>query len=306
MLFAAIPYFQIPVVYVPLPGTFELPIDPWATMVCIGFIAGLEVARYRAIKLGLDVRDIVDGSVVTVLSGFFFAHIFTVFFYYPERMKFREMKLALDNGATQDFFSFGYEGFMSLVRVWEGFASTGGFIGAVIGSALFYLAYRKVGYWRHADCITYGFPIGWFFGRVGCGVVHDHIGSKTDFFLAMDFGEKMGIRHELGLYEAAYMVVVSAVFLYLGKKDRPPGFFLASFAVAYAPLRFVLDFLRNSDLSAPDARYFGLTPAQYGMIIMFFAGIWVIYRLKKVEFAPWPMDGKPNQEERALQPAKEQ
>ena len=132
------------------------------------------------------------------------------------------------------------------------------------------------------------------------------IGSKTDFFLAMDFGEKMGIRHELGLYEAAYMVVVSAVFLYLGKKDRPPGFFLASFAVVYAPLRFELDFLRNSDLSAPDARYFGLTPAQYGMIIMFFAGIWVIYRLKKVEFAPWPMDGKPNQEERALQPAKEQ
>ena len=62
---ALIPYFEIPI--------FEwgpIVLDSWTALVLTGFVIGLEITRARAIKLGLDVRDIVDGSVVTVAMGF--------------------------------------------------------------------------------------------------------------------------------------------------------------------------------------------------------------------------------------------
>lgn len=273
-MLAAIPFFQLGVYNFNVPGIGVLPIDPWATLVCIGFVVGLEVARSRAIRLGLDVRNLVDGAVFTVLMGFFIAHVVTVVFYFPERLQ--------------------TDGIWSILRVWQGFASTGGFVGAVLGAWIFYTWIRPVGAMRHADVICYGFPFGWFFGRMGCGVVHDHIGARTDFFLGMNFPSfhyAAGVRHELGLYEMVYMIPVMALFLYLGRVDRVPGFFLGLFAMLYAPIRFVLDFLRNNDLSAQDARYFSLTPAQYGMILLFIAGAWLLWSRDYKNFVPVDLGG---------------
>ena len=84
-MIGAIPFFELGVYNIAVLG-YDIPIDPWATLVCIGFVVGMEIARYRGIQLGLSVRDIVDGSIVIVLSGFFMAHVFTVLFYFPERM----------------------------------------------------------------------------------------------------------------------------------------------------------------------------------------------------------------------------
>lgn len=280
-MIAAIPFFHLPVYPLELPGVGSIPLDPWATLVCLGFVLGLEVARWRAIKLGLEVRDLVDGAVFIVLMGFFVAHVFTVVFYFPERLR--------------------EQGIMSILKVWEGFSSTGGFLGAVLGAWLFYGVLRKRPILRHADVICFGFPVGWFFGRMGCGVVHDHVGRLTTFPLAMDFDHGPwggspwvhGIRHELGLYEMVYMLPVIAVFLWMGRKDRVPGYFLGLFGILYAPLRFVLDFLRNADLEHQDARYFGLTPAQYGMIALFAVAVWFFSRLDHGGFAGVDLTARP-------------
>jgi phosphatidylglycerol:prolipoprotein diacylglycerol transferase len=275
-VFAAIPFFELRVYDIDIPGVGTLPIDPWATLVCIGFVVGLEIARSRAIRLGLDVRDVVDGAVFTVLSGFVFGHLVTVLFYFPERLR--------------------EDGIASLLRVWEGFSSTGGFLGAVIGAWVFYRFVRPRPALRHADVICFGFPFGWFFGRLGCGVVHDHVGKLTTFPLAMDFDHGFGpwasgsafvdgIRHELGLYEAALLVPICALFVAWGRTDRPPGFFLGWFGALYAPMRFVLDSLRNTDLSHQDARYLGLTPAQYAMIVLFLASVYLLTRLRRAPAA---------------------
>jgi phosphatidylglycerol:prolipoprotein diacylglycerol transferase len=301
-VFAAIPFFEIPLGHIQLPGYGPLPVDPWATLVCTGFVLGLELARARAIKLGLDVRDIVDGAVFTVGMGFLVGHIFTVVAYYPERM------------FVDGHFSF-YQALMANLRVWEGFASFGGFLGAVIGSTLFYFVIRKRAFFRHADVITYGFPFGWIFGRLGCGVVHDHVGKLTTFPLAMDFDHGFaidtwkfwtwhlasgdpapdisGIRHELGLYEAVFMMGIAAIWLALGRKDRVPGFFLGLFAILYAPVRFGFEFLRNSDLQHQDARYLGLTPAQYGAVVMLGLGVAILATRDWKGFVAVPLGVQP-------------
>lgn len=302
-MFAAIPFFGLGVYNVPLGGETVLPLDPWAILVALGFIIGLEISRNRAIKLGLDVRDVVDGAVFTVLMGFVIGHVYTVLFYFPERLE--------------------TEGIWAILRVWTGFSSVGGFFGAIIGSLLFYGLIRRRNYFRFADVISFGFPFGWFLGRVGCGVVHDHIGAPTTMPWGMDFDRGLmnfvwtagdpypwaqGVRHELGLYEAAAMIPVMALFLWLGRKDRVPGFFTLLFFALYAPVRFGLDFLRadaaDSGLSNGinvDVRYFGLTPAQYGLMVIFALCVGALLLLDYKGFKPWALDGKPDQAKRAIE-----
>lgn len=307
-MLAAIPFFGLTVQNINVPGLGNLPIDPWAILVCLGFVVGLEIARARGLRLGIDPKDIVDGAIVIVGTGFLVAHIVTVLFYFPERLVTDEPMFGLMNPSGN--------GIWSILRFWEGFASTGGFIGAVIGAVLFYKVYaKKPDALRYADVITFGFPAGWFLGRVGCGVVHDHIGAPTTMPFGMDFDRGItnfywalgdpypgvsGVRHELGVYEAVAMIPVIAIFWWVGRKDRPPGTFLALFGLLYAPLRFVLDFLRNADLANQDLRYGALTPAQYGMIVMFLASAYLLWRLAKSDYQPLPMDGSPYQRERAL------
>ncbi len=253
-----IPYFKIPV--------YELgpiPIDPWGTLVCVGFVLGLEMARARGVRAGLSPANVVDGLVATVLTGFVVGHLVHV--------------LAYNQHLLEE------EGVMALLRIWAGFSSFGGFVGAVLGSVLFYRA-RRLPYLVHADVIMYGFPFGWFFGRLGCFSVHDHIGALTSFPLAVAFPD-IGTRHDLGLYEALCTLVIAITFYVTGKKERSPGFFLALWCLMYAPVRFGLDFLRNTDLARADVRWAGLTPAQWGCMLMFAVGVAGAVKLRRVAVA---------------------
>ena len=253
-----IPYFDIPILELG-----PIVIDSWATLVALGFVLGLEIARSRGIKLGLDVRDVVDGIVVTVGMGFLIGHVVHVVAYNPHQLE--------------------EQGIMAILRFWAGFSSTGGFIGAVLGSALFYRVIRKRPFWKHADTIMYGFPFGWVLGRLGCYTAHDHIGQRSDFLLAVDFPVEAfgGPRHDLGLYEALWTIAIAAAFFALRNRPVRHGFFTALFCVMYAPIRFILDFLRHGDLRGADVRWVGLTPAQWGMIGMFLAGAGMVVYLSR-------------------------
>lgn len=269
-----IPYFEIPSV-----SLGPLVLDPWATLVAIGFIVGLEVSRARGIRLGLDVRDIVDGVVVTVGMGFLLGHVSFVLFYHPDLIQ--------------------EQGWLVLARLWDGFASTGGFMGAIVGAVLFYKVLRKRPFWIHADTIAFGFPFGWFFGRLGCFTAHDHPGRLSHFLLAVDFPRAWGgPRHDLGLDEALWTLVIAATFFALRKRRVKPGFFVALLAVMYAPARIGLDFLRAlpSDPvlgDSADLRFHGLTPAQWWNLLVALVGLVMAWRLRGVPHteAPVPPDG---------------
>ena len=67
--------------------------------------------------------------------------------------------------------------------------------------------------------------------------------------------------------------------------------------VYYAPLRFCLDFLReragtsvgHSLLASGDARYFGLTPAQWGCLPLFALGVALLRRARGAGTEPPPV-----------------
>ena len=128
-------------------------------------------------------------------------------------------------------------------------------------------------------------PTGWAIARIGCFLVHDHPGRLTRFPLAVQFPG--GARHDLGLYEAVVLLAIAGLLWRLWARRRLEGRLLGLLAVLYGAARFLLDFLRASDVAYADARYAGLTPAQYGSVLLVTWGAW---RLGKgaVISHPWP------------------
>ena len=96
------------------------------------------------------------------------------------------------------------------------------------------------------------------------------------------------VRHNLGLEEALFIAVVAALFHVLGRTARPAGFFVGLLAMLYAPVRFGLDARRIDD-----ARYLGLTPAQYGAAGLLLVGLGImIAALRRARgYTPRESDG---------------
>ena len=131
-----------------------------------------------------------------------------------------------------------------------------------------------------ADAVASGLPFGWMFGRAGCTVVHDHPGIRSDAWFAVAYPG--GSRLDLGLLELVYVIPIAVAFVFLRRRAWPWGFFVAVLSISYAPGRFLLDFLRlrraEHDL-LPDARYAGLTPAQWACLALGIFGVGLLVRV---------------------------
>lgn len=243
-----IPYFPQPTLNL---GLFT--IHAFGVLVAIAILIGTRLTQKRAARAGLP-RPQVDGLLTWVLvGGFAGAHLVDRLVYFPHET---------------------LEDPMSLLWVWKGISSFGGFTGAVVG-ALWWLRRQHPAAeerWKYLDSVAYALPFGWISGRAGCFVAFDHPGRETTFWLAMADAEGK-IRHNLGLDELIYTIAIAAAFAILGRKPRTPGFFTGLLAIVYAPIRFLLDFLR-----AIDVRYGGLTPGQWGSIALVVVGAVILRR----------------------------
>jgi phosphatidylglycerol---prolipoprotein diacylglyceryl transferase len=241
-----IPYFDQPVLTLGPVSVYA-----FGVLIGIGIFAGYLLISRRAYKTGLD-RAVAERMVLWILiAGFLTAHIFDRIAYFPaETLKDP----------------------ISLLRLWDGTSSFGGFLGAGIGAYLFFRHAKIKSELRHyLDLIAYAFPFGWAFGRAGCFVAYDHPGTPTSFFLGQVYSDGI-VRHNLGLEEALYTLLIALIFFSLGrKKTRPAGFYTGLLCILYAPARFILDFFRIED-----ATYFRLTPGQYASVIILVFGIWMM------------------------------
>ncbi len=254
--------------YIPVPELTLLParllggfppapvsIKPFGALVATGVYLGAYLTLRRAKRIGLDERAMSSFIGWSLGIGFIGAHVLDELLYYPERL-------------VNDP--------LSLLRLWDGLSSFGGFTGAVIGM-LVWRARFGVPALPYADNFMAMLPTGWFFGRAGCATAHDHPGLLSDSWLAVQYPG--GGRFDLGLLEMLLTLPLMLGFLWLARKPRPWGFFSAIACISYAPLRFALDFLREHDAvpgdihGAIDPRYFYLTPAQWECFALLGLGI---------------------------------
>lgn len=258
----AIPYLEIPKLPLIPAERFgaglppiDVAIQPFGVLVAAAVYVGSWLAIVQTRRTGLDDARMTAFIAWVVGTGFVLGHVLDTVFYYPERV---------------------VEDPVSLLRLWDGLSSFGGFVGAAVGCLAFRLRHR-IAVLPYADAVASAFPMAWVLGRAGCAVAHDHPGRPSELWLAVAYPE--GGRFDLGLYEMVLTVPLALAFLLLRRRPRPPGFFLATQLVAYAPVRFALDFLRSDEVIVrgaqvllPDPRYGGLTPAQWGCLLMLGAG----------------------------------
>lgn len=240
----------------------------WSFAVPAAIVSGYWLALRRARQAGLDTNVFEAATQWALGVGLVVSHMVEILLYQQHKLK--------------------AEGWLTLFKFWEGLSSYGGFFGAVAMLFVYY-GIRRKRWWIEADALIQGVFFGWIFGRLGCTVAGDHPGPRTSFFLAYPY--ESGPRHNLGLYEMLFTLLVIVPANVLLYPKRPPvGSFLALDCLLYGAGRFALDFMRATDLADSDPRYFGLTLAHYCSLAVFVFGLVMLFmaRSRKLDAPPTP------------------
>ena len=264
-----IPYFELPHLSLPLGQK----IDIFGVLSAAGVVTGATLAGRQSRKYWPGNDLAMEGAVTwMVMFGLFGGHFLHLFAYHPELLDSRDPWYFL--------------------RFWDGLSSMGGVLGALVG-IFFYFRKIKTPFLPYVDALAMGAAPGWAIARIGCFLVHDHPGQRTDFFLAVDFPAATfgGPRHDLGLYDCFALAIISAILWAYSTRRPREGRIMGLLAVLYSVQRFSTDFLRASDLSFVDRRYLGLTPAQYIVMGLGLTGVWLLTR-KSRELTQLPVPKK--------------
>lgn len=254
-----IPYWKPPSIHLG-----PLTIEPFGIFVALGILLAARLLVRSAEREKLDPTPLADFAMWGVLVGVVVGHWVHLFFYHPEELSKSPWQI---------------------LKVWDGLSSFGGLVGGILAAVVFFRV-RKVRFSDYADSFALGVAPGWAVARLGCFAVHDHPGVLTDFFLAVDFPG--GARHDLGMYDAIALFAISGLLYALRNAGKLKGRLLPLLALLYAACRFYFDTLRATDMSYVDARYLGLTPAQYGCIALVVYGLWGLLRRMPARDAPMP------------------
>jgi phosphatidylglycerol:prolipoprotein diacylglycerol transferase len=200
-----------------------------------------------------DTRSLSEVFTWALLGGLLGAHLLHVLGYHPELLR------------TQ--------GPLVLLKVWDGVSSMGGVLGGMAGIAAYFWrkGLRIRPYW---DALALGTAPGWAIARIGCAVVHDHPGVRSNAWFAVAFPD--GPRLDMGLVDCVLLAVISVLLYLLARRKRPEGVLMGVLAISYSVPRFFLDFFRARDLSFVDGRFLSLTPAQWISPVLAAAGVYLL------------------------------
>ena len=255
-MLAAIPYTTFPTIDL---GFFEL--RTFGLMVGIGVLVGAVLAARYGERWGVSRDTTYSLATRMVIVGVIGARLTWVATHWEE-----------------------IDGPIDVIAIWEGgLQFSGGFAAAVIAGFPTFRTWNRLTRWRSLDGYALGLTIGLVFGRVGCYSVGEHLGGPTDFFLGTRYdggstregppavGE---VIHHTALYEGLHLLVLFGVLAWLlRRRERTPvpGTAIGVFCLWYGGGRFLTDFLREYDETKA-----GLTGAQWMMLLVITAGIWIL------------------------------
>lgn len=283
---------MVPYIHIPDLHLGPVPLHPFGILVATGVLIGTSITARRAQKLGYDVLQLNSFVTWMLVSAFVLSHILDQLFYHWDEVVRRPW---------------------SLIMLWEGLSSFGGFVGAVIGIVLWKFYVVDEGqFWPRrraapapilpfADLVLSVFPIGWMFGRAGCASVHDHPGARAtaDTLLAVayprhtanelvthfgfiEFIHGHDPRFDLGFLELLFTIVLATCFALTWRRRLPIGTYVIASGLAYAPVRFAMDFLRLPQTEGGDTRYGSLTPAQWCCMVLFLYSLSMVFYVRSL------------------------
>lgn len=231
----------------------------WGLMVALGFIAGILIALKEAKKKGVSQNEVLNIAIIGFVCAFIGSRILFV----------------VESWA---YFS---ENFFEIFQIWKGGLSfLGGILGVVVGGGL-YVKIKKLDFWKMADVFSFGAPLGFAIGRIGCFLIHDHLGHLMKWPLPWGVNYYDGVRHEAALYSIVLNLGIFFALIFLRKKIPFKGGIFLSFIFMYSVGRYIIDIFRAIDLPQSDPRYLGMTVAQYISLVLFFISSVILWKKNK-------------------------
>jgi len=221
------------------PRLFELgPITvyTYGVLLAAAYLLGLQLARVRARKRGLDPNRVLDLGIYIIISALIGAKLLLL---------------------ITDFKTFTADPRELLTLARSGGVFYGGLILAVI-VALWYI--RKIGLplWTTCDVFAPGIALGHVVGRFGCLFAGCCFGKPTtqpwgitftDPFAAANVGTPLGVPlHPTQLYEAGAEFLILLLLLGTERKGRAyPGRTFWLYMLLYGISRFIIEFYRGDE-----------------------------------------------------------
>ncbi len=255
-----LPWFQ----YTTIP-IGPIHIQVWGLFVALGMALSFFIIWKRSRGMKLNQETMLDLALWMIVGGMIGARLFHVLFYEPSYYLLHPL---------------------DIIKIWQGgLSSFGGFAGAIF---VFFVFVKKKNISKAmishiADLFSFSALFGWMVGRIGCFMIHDHLGAYSNCPLAIRTSG--GPRLEMALMEILGLIPLAVLFFVMRKKNVREGFFTSVLFLYYGVLRFILDFWRATDILGADARYLGLTPGQYGSIILIIVGIYLAKKIKQGRIA---------------------
>lgn len=249
-----IPWFQYTTVHLG-----PIPIQVWGFFVALGMYVSLWLIKKNT-KDNPQQSKILDSAFWIIIWGFVGARIGHVVFYEP---------------------LFFWSHPLDILKIWQGgMSSFGGFFGAGF-SAWYFFKKNKSNLRELGDIFLLAALPGWIIGRIGCFMIHDHLGAHSTCPLAIMTPD--GPRLDMALLEIIGLIPLAFGLYFFRHKIFKPGFRAVIILGYYSVLRFILDFWRAIDIANADARYFGLTPAQYFSILILILTVFWLFKNRKHE-----------------------
>jgi phosphatidylglycerol:prolipoprotein diacylglycerol transferase len=260
------------------PVAFTIPIGEngfaiywYGIIVTLGILAGVWWAAREIQKRGQSVDDLLNGAILVIFSGYFFARLTYVI-------------LDIANGAQ-------YDSFIDMINIRAGGVNIlGGFIGAAVVGWI-YVKWRRLKFWHYADAAGPALLLAQAIGRWGNFINQELYGPPTElpWGILIDAQHRMAMYanlqefpvettrfHPTFLYESIVLFVGFLLLAWLNGRYRnvwATGTTFGLFLIWWGGNRAWIELFR------PDQTSLGNTPITYSMLLaigLALAGLWII------------------------------
>ncbi|MBN2056661.1 prolipoprotein diacylglyceryl transferase [bacterium] len=245
-------------------------IHTYGFMIVLGFGLGTWIAAHRARREGIDPAFVVDLAFYLLVAGMLGAKLLYLF-HYP--LAFIE-----DLRAAESITQF-------IQVIGSGFVFYGGLLAAIpVGIIL--IRNKSLNVWKVADLMAPSIALAHGMGRLGCFAAGCCHGKACHAWYGITFNDPNTLAPRgTPLYptqplSAAGLFLIFAILSCLLRRKRFDGQVFWIYVLLYAPMRFMIEFLRGD----PRPLYFGgwLSQSQaIGLIMALIAGIMLVVLRKK-------------------------
>lgn len=239
-----------------LPVLFKVgnfPVHAWGLLLMIGFLLATWRAAQNGKRYNISPENVWDIALIGLFGGIVGARLLYVL-------------LTWNDYATNP---------LNIFALWNGgMTSFGGFVGGII-AGIIACRIKKVDAWNMADLAAVSFPIGYFFGRIGCFLNGCCYGGVCELPWAVQFHIKDATgndiltppSHPAQLYSAIAAAIMFAILLPLERKRAFRGQVILAFLILYSIYRFLVEFVREG-ATAESSGILNLTQAQIACIVI--------------------------------------